>query len=208
MNVGVFCDSRGRGLGPELHRSVDTHQVYVYPFSGATFDSIVPIIREFNSRVLFDAIYILVGNNDITKLDRDTHTIYIEENNPHDIVEAFDNKLIQFKLQAGAIMGPNPVIVLPITPIELSIYNKALYRDPKQWIVNMSINTINSEILYQNTWNNYSTPLLHEVIYRAEGQGGHRYYFNRLIDGLHPKPATIRKWSRKLRRALWLNGHI
>ena len=208
MKIGIFCDSRGKKLGTELHRFNDTHQVYVYPFSGATFESIIPTIREFNSRVLFDAIYILVGNNDITKLDRESHTIYIEENNPYDVVETFNSKLIRFKLQAGAIMGPHPVIVLPLTPIELSMFNKAPFRDSKQWIVNMAINLINSELLYQNTWNAVSTPLLHEVIFRAEGQGGHRYYFNRLTDGLHPTAATTVKWSKKMRRALWLNGHI
>ena len=208
MKIGVFTDSRGKGLGPVLHRNHDTHQVYIYPYSGATFESIVPTIKEFNSRVLFDAIYTMIGNNDITKLDRSSHTIYVEENNPYEIFDKFTHKLTNFQLQLGSIMGPNPVIVLPVTPIEISMYNEMPFRDPKQWIVNMSINLINSEILYQNTWNGWSTPLLHEVIYRAEGQGGHRYYFNRLLDGLHPKPTTTTKWSRKLRHALWLNGHI
>ena len=160
MSIGVFTDSRGKGLGPELHRHNNTHHMYVYPFPGATFDSIIPTIQEFNSRDRFDAIYAMIGNNDTTNIKT------------------------------------------------LSMYNELPYRDPKQWIVNMSINMINSELPYQNTWKGWSTPLIHEVTYRAEGCGGHCYYFNRLVDGVHPVPATTTKWSRKLRHALWLNGHF
>ena len=98
----------------------------------------------------------------------------------------------------------HPVIVLPLTPIELSTYNGDYYRNHKQWMLNMTVNLINEEILYQNTWSGYTTPLIHETIYRAEGHVAHRYYFGRLRDGLHPTQQA----TRKLHRALSLNGHI
>ena len=183
-------------------------QVYVYKKPGATLASIVPMIREFNARVHYDAIYVMVGNNNLTSLDRDTYRISIQEENPYDILDMFNNTLTYFKLETAQFMMQHPVIVMPLTPIEMSMYNDDYFRDPKQWILNMAVNMINEEIIFQNSWSRFATPLIHEVIYRAEGQGVHRYYYNRLRDGLHPTSSTTRKWAYKVRRALSLNGHI
>ena len=208
MNIGIFCDSRGASLGPELHQYHDTTQVYVYKRSGATLNSIIPMIREFHKRVHYDAIYVMVGNNDLTVLDKDNYTISLVEENPYDVCDIFTNKLTFFKLEVSQFMHDHPVVMLPLTPVEMSMYNESYHRDPKQWILNMAIDLINVELVYQNTWNRLSTPLIHEVIHKAQGHGAYRYYFNRLKDGLHPTLTTTRKWACKFRHAMTLNGHI
>ena len=208
MNIGIFTDSRGANLGQEVHLYQNTMQVYIYKTPGATLNSIIPKIREFHKRVHYDAIYIMVGNNDLTLLNRDNYTISVQEENPYDIVDRFNNSLTYFKLEVSQFMLHHPVIVLPLTPIEISTYNGDLDRNNKQWMLNMAINLINEEVIYQNSWAGHATPLIQEVIYRAEGRGEHRYYFGRLMDGLHPTLPTTRKWAHKLQRALTLNGHI
>ena len=132
MNIGIFTDLRGAGLSQELHKYQDTMQVYVYKKPGATLENIVPMIKEFNSRVHYDAIYVMVGNNNLTDLDRDTYRISIHEENPYDILDQFNNTLTFFKLATSQFMLQHLVIVLPLTPIQMSTYNDDLFRDPKQ----------------------------------------------------------------------------
>ena len=38
----------GGGIGPFLHEHADTDETYVYPRSGATFESILPIVKAYN----------------------------------------------------------------------------------------------------------------------------------------------------------------
>ena len=208
MKVGIFCDSRGGEIGPILHEQIDTHETYVYPRSGATLETILPIIQAYNERIPYGAIYIMVGNNNVTYLDRGSHTIHILENNPHEIYHNFITTLTDFQIRLMNILKRTPFLILPLTPIAVNTYNRVTEPYDKQWILDMAMTKINDKLVFQNSWKGLSTPLLQEVIYRAEGAGGHRTYFNRLKDGLHPTNATSRKWAHKIRRSLLLNGHI
>ena len=85
MKVGTFTDSRGEGLSPIIYEYEDTYKVYIYPKSGCTLESIIPIIRDYNDRVRFEAVYVMVGNNNLTTLDRATRKIHVEEEGPHEL---------------------------------------------------------------------------------------------------------------------------
>ena len=208
MKVGLFCDSRGGGIGPVLHEHYDTYEVYVYLRPGATFESILPIIEAYSERIDFTAIYIMVGNNNVTHLDRSTRKIHILEINPHEVYRNFSLALTDFQVRLMNILGGTPFLIMPLTPIAVNTYNKEFEPYCKQWILDMAMTKINDELVYQNLWKGLCTPLLQEVIYRSEGAGGHRTYYNRLTDGLHPTDATTRKWAHKIRRSLLLNGPI
>ena len=207
MRVGIFTDSRGDGIGPIIHEHEDMHEVYVYPNPGCTFESIVPTIRAYHTRVHFEAVYIMIGNNNLTVLNRATRKIHIEEETPHELYKSYNISFIPFQVELSHILRGTPVTIMPVTPIAINTYNKEPNPYIKQWVLDMGIVMINEEIVYQNAWNGLSTPLLQEVICRSEGAGGHRTYYNRLVDGLHPTYPTLRKWARKIRRSIQLNDH-
>ena len=140
----------------------------------------------------------MVGNNNITYLDRNSRTIHILENNPHEVYRNFITALTDFQLRLVNILQATPFLILPLTPIAVNTYNRELEPYNKQWILDMAMTKINDEIVFQNSWKDLATPLLQEVIYCAEGARGHRTYYNRLIDGLHPTSSTTRKWARKI----------
>ena len=146
MRVGIFTDSRGNGISPVIHEHEDTHETFIYPKPGCTLESITPIVRDYHKRGQFEAVYVMVGNNNLTTLDRSSHKIHIEESNPHELYHNFGMSLANFQVKLAQILRGAPVVILPVTPIAINTYNKESSPYKKQWVLDMGITSILGDI--------------------------------------------------------------
>ena len=76
-------------------------------------------------------------------------------------------------------------------------------QDPKQVILDEAIIKLNNYIRILNSERGHKTPEIDSVVHRRHGSAsGWKHSYSRLVDGVHPTEATLKKWAKRFQENL------
>ena len=203
----IITDSRGRYMDWFLQQEVD-YPPTVLVYSGTNLRRIRRQVSPWLKTHKVSAIYILVGINDTTWRDKARNRVYARHYTPTELRDDLTDKvedLVAFFHDSHAV---DKVVMMPIPGINLAAYNGDERRDPRQSVIDKGLEALNSNIITRNAAYDLHTPLIHTTVRKSMGHGVHRYFYNRLYDGLHPSWMTLARWSNGILKAMHLNGDL
>ena len=203
----IITDSRGYYLDWFLAQEVDFPPI-VLPYSGTNLRRIIRQVGPWLKDHEVSALYLFVGVNDTTWRDKSTRRVYARHYTDIELCDDVTDGIQDLITILRNDFDVRKVIMCPIPGISLARYNGDVYPDPRQGIIDMGLEKVNSNIITLNAANDYHTPLIHTTIRKSMGHGVHKYLYGRLYDGLHPSWITLARWSNSLLRAMHLNGDL
>ena len=223
MSGPIFCDSRGEDLAQSIFENTGESEC-VFSFPGATIASLTDEICSFLKYSDPEYIYFSAGVNDLTRLAK--------VNYKKTCVSRFktENELVTTIMQnirhaICVILTAKPttkVIMTPVVGISIADYNNRKKNGPRcrhektpsrsylpdryQHVINNGIIELNMQIIDLNSEANLETPLVHRYVHKDPGHGKPiRHAYSKLIDGLHPRPDTLRQWGNAYVTAITAN---
>ena len=225
MAVPIFCDSRGEGLAQSIFETTGNSEC-VFTFNGATIESLTDEICEFLKYSDPTHIYFSAGVNNLTQLIKLGYrkicvSIFTDE------AVLINTVMSKLKAAIKRIVLKKPsvkVILVPIVGLSIADYNNKKRNgprqpndktparhydpDPYQHIINNALQDLNKQILELNVEGGVETPLVHRYVHKDPGHGRPvRHAYSKLVDGLHPRPDTLKQWGRAYNTAIRANSN-
>lgn len=208
IRVEVVTDSRGVGLQNELNLLNDRgFDITVLIKKGC---GLIEAVRECSKRLVWiapDLVIIAVGICDITRKDRESKMVSLQDDSIEAMVLKFEASMdtIDHHLKVKLMERAFKLVFCHITGMDIGRYNKLSVRHPQQDRLDEMIPPINQAITTFNVNNGVLTPWLakdiHMNISKQKGKKACRYH--RLApDGLHLTDALREKWAGVLYKAI------
>lgn len=169
-------------------------------------------------------VYFIPDIQDICSLNTDINSDHYEElyfqscdNNGNEIdhVEKFKSSILEVEKIMKSIHCK--VVFATITTMSFFSWNKRRYdmgetSDLKSYDsyfemqnkLNFSLHEINKLLIRVNIGNNVITPFLHTYVHRCS-KGKIRYFYNMLVDGMHPDDRLSEKWINIMNKTIAKN---
>ena len=200
-NILLITDSRGTTLETCFTDDELSH-LDIRPFKGMTLHELNERLPHHNFVERADILYIMVGINDFTILDRVTHTVRLVTPFVSGLIVRLGNELYQLEANMKRYYPTVPYIVCPLYGLDINTYNKqeGIYR--YQDVLDQAIVRVNMRIGQLNARNGRSPPFFCNVIHRYRPKKKtYITLYEKLEDGLHPSKTTQRKIANHLRRS-------
>ena len=197
----IVSDSRGTALKPILS-APDGFDIQFIKKGGATLEIARRIIEKKLLNSEYTCAYIMAGICSIT--NKDDGFISLPFDDKDDLFKTVTSK-ISTTLKELDAKSSTPIVLCTLPGVDLIRANNknATGSHPQQDFFNQAIIDINDYIVDLNLSRGYTTPTLSAAIHRChgnkkDGTKKYRHHFNRLEDGVHPTPATLLYWKKRL----------
>ena len=178
-------------------------------FPGVKLNGLKEKIEAYCDHTTPTAIYIMAGINNVTRRDYLTKKVFLPYQSSTALRDDMMDRYVDLVKFCTMDMGINDVIILPLTGMCMSAYNKEHGWNVRQRVLDRGMLMLNEHIITMNAANNLHTPLTHHYIHRCVGGGRPvRHMYSRLWDGLHPRGDTLNRWAHNLVSAARYNGHF
>lgn len=204
--VIIIADSRGAGLQSEIDILNDGNydiKVIIRKGRGMT-----QAVIESTNKLMWtrpDQIVVLAGICDITRKDRITKMVSLQDSDADLILGRIDNSLgeIEHHLSLKLTERSYTVTFCPITGMDIAKYNGLVAEHPDQENLDRIIVEVNKAIIARNSMNHVVTPwTASEVHYNKKGGRKKTRYYKLASDGLHLSDTLKEKWARILYNAI------
>ena len=200
--ITLITDSRGMYLENyfpnHLLRYVDIRY-----FPGMTLRELSTNLPRWRFLRQTRKVYIMLGINDCTVLERATHTVRLVTPYASGIFVRLKTVLAEIETIFKRDFPTVRITFCPLYGLDVGRYNKSPLPYRYQDSLDQAIILINSHISRTNARNRSRTPFLCNVIHRLRPK--HHIYihlYERLIDGLHPGGLALKKISEYLTRCI------
>ena len=182
------------------HRDTDIHVYFMAGICDITYKDELPHRRDWDA---------------YTKKHHYEETIFMES--PHEASTRIKTQLLNAAHQISSA-GATPCFCT-IPPCSISTWNHERLKqrktthlihfrhyDDMQVNLQKAILDINRYIITLNIAHNMITPKIAVNIVKKPGaKRSHRYFYERLADGVHPEPDTLQEWAQTLTETMELN---
>lgn len=207
--MAIIGDSRVRKLIKWLRRKVSKLGNVKYKRGGRIKDILTLLDKAVDSKTT--AVYILVGINDITLLDRATRRIYLRIGRHRDTAKHIAAKLL-LTVEEARLKYPHldAIIVCPIIGASLHAYNECSKHSFRiqQSLLNAIIMDLNRRIklVNENYYPRLHTPYVASLVHHLCSRTGRlSHAYNNLYDGLHPADWLQAKIASRLNKCIEKN---
>lgn len=197
--VVIIADSRGVGLQSEFDLLNDKgYEIKVLVYKGRGMSQAV---REATNKLIWmrpDQIIILAGICDITRKDRDTKLVSLQDGSVDVALERLENSMkeIEHHLTTRLTERPYTLTFSPVTGMDIARYNGQDTTHEEQETLNEIIGGINQIITAHNKANRVITPwIASEIHYNKKGGRKKTRYYKLAADGLHLSDAIKERWA-------------
>lgn len=209
----VLCDSRGEGLSSQLSAiGVDTHQVRVCVFKGATYHRALSLASRKIARFQPDLIIFMVGlcnltsRNPVSKICNFRFASAVEAS--HHVRAEIETCMDTVHKLAPAARA----LFSPITGIDFDRYNggfQPMEDHLQQAIMNESIRLTTEVIVRHHQGQGSTPPWENSTIHRKrDPRTPMRHRYERLPDGCHLSTQTKLHWAHAIARCISFNMEI
>ena len=174
----------------------------IRPHKGLTLHVLNERLHQYRYIVGAKMLYIMVGINDFTVLDRRSHTVRLVTPFLSGLILHLKNEISSFEITMKRLYPATPYIICPLYGLDVGTYNRQedMYR--YQHVIDQAVVRINIHIGRVNARNHQTTPFLCNVIHRYRPKAGiYIHMYEKLVDGLHPTNSTQRKIATYLQRS-------
>ena len=172
----IITDSRGKTLDRYFSGDMLSY-VDIRPFNGLSLHELNINLQHHRFIQRASLVYIMVGINDFTILDRPTHTV--------------------------RLITPFPYILCPIYGMDINAYNKVEGTYRYQDALDQAAVRTNDFIGKLNARNQLRNPFISNVVHRYRPKTGlYITMYKKLWDCLHPSMATQEKIAKYLQRSI------
>lgn len=209
----LFFDSRGRDV------DFTTNNTILWVKSGAKLKDLIgdakQIVLREKGNTCISQIYICGGINNMTKKLKGPHYEELVYNDNFHLQSVVDD-IISFS-KFMAVHGIK-IVFATIAPMNLLTWNTCRKQQHKTTILKcldnyqsmqrqlqQSVIELNNKIVEINRENRVVTPFLEKPIVQCVSRGRRRYYYHRLVDGLHATAETKHKWKNIISKTIEKN---
>ena len=162
-------------------------------YSGLTLHRLIHDIPNWKFLRQTRKVYIMVGINDCTSLDKTTHTVRLTtpfvSGLYSQLKQAYGNLLVMSK-EFPTVR----VVICPLYGMSVQCYNRESYEYRYQGTMDNLIPMINSHICKLNGRSRVRTPFINNVFHRYRPKRKcYVHLYDRLEDGLHPSAYALKK---------------
>ena len=200
-NILLTTDSRGTTL--ENYFTMDQlRHIDIRPYKGLTLHELNERFPQYKFISSSDTLFIMVGINDFTTLDRRTHTVRLVTPFLSGLIMRLGNEITQLETNMKKYYPSIPYVLCPLYGLDVNVYNKQQGTYRYQDVLDQSIIRVNMRIGQLNARNGQTPPFICNMVhrYRPKRKEYVTMYEN-LHDGLHPNAITQRKIVKYLLRA-------
>ena len=201
-NILLLTDSRGSTL-ERCFKDEQLEKLDIRPFKGMTLHELNDRLPHYKFIARADILYIMIGINDFTVLDRVSHTVRLVTPFVSSLILRLRNEIYQLEASMKKHFPHTPYIMCPLYGIDVNAYNKqeGIYR--YQDVLDQAIIRVNMCIGKLNARNGQTPPFICNVIHRYRPKKKtYVTMYEKLEDGLHPSEATQFKIANYLLRSI------
>ena len=200
--ITIIADSRGMYLENFIPDNI-LRFVDIRFFSGLTLQKLIQNIPNWSYLRQTRKLYIMVGINDCTTLDKTTHTVRL----PTPFTSGLYSKLkTSFRDLMLVIRKEFPtvrIVICPLYGMSVQDYNKETHRYRYQDTLDNCIPMINQHICRINEKSRVRTPFIANIFHRYRPKKNcYIHLYDRLEDGLHPNTMALKKIAAYLIRCI------
>ena len=200
-NILIITDSRGKTLENFFSEDMLSY-VDIRHFNGLTIHELNILLPNYKFIANVGVVYIMVGINDFTALDKSTHTVRLVTPFESGLILRLKNEINLLNSTMKKYYPAIPFILCPIYGLDLNVYSKLPGTYRYQDVLDRAITKVNRHIGKVNTANSQVNPFLNNIIHRYRPKTGEYItLYERLSDGLHPSTETQRKIANYLIRS-------
>ena len=200
-NILLLTDSRGTTL-ETCFTNEQLKNLDIRPFKGLTLRELNTRLPQYKFIARADVLYIMVGINDFTTLDRVTHTVRLVTPFVSGLIVRLRSEINQLETTMKKYYPNIPYILCPLYGLNVNVYNKQKGTYRYQDVLDQAIIKVNSQIGKLNTRNGQTPPFICNVVHRYRPKTKiYLTMYENLDDGLHPTETTQRKIAKYLLRS-------
>ena len=202
-NILLITDSRGTTL-EDCFTNEQLLHLEIRPFKGLTLHELNERLPSYSFIKRVNKLYIMVGINDFTILDRQTHTVRLVTPFASGLIIRLRNEINQLEITMKRYYPNTPYVLCPLYGLDVSVYNKHAGTYRYQDVLDQAIIRVNMRIGQLNTRNGQTAPFICNVIHRYRPKKKEYItMYEKLQDGLHPSETTQRKIAKYLLRSFY-----
>ena len=200
-NILLITDSRGSTLETCFTQD-QLANVDIRPFKGLTLHELNERLPHYKFVGRADILYIMVGINDFTMLDRSTHTLRLATPFVSGLIVRLRGEINQLETTMKKHYPQTTYILCPLYGIDINAYNKQVGTYRYQEVLDQAIIRVNMSIGKLNARNGQTPPFICNLIHRYRPKTKtYLTLYKKLVDGLHPSEATQHKIVKYLLRS-------
>ena len=207
-NIVILTDSRGKNLEECFSTEVQTY-VDIRTYSGLTLHQLNYNLPQYRFLQRASMVYIMVGVNDFTILDRATHTVRLATPFLSGLLVRLKNEINALDMSMRKFFPRLPYILCPLYGLDVNANNRmeGIYR--YQDVLDAAVIKVNEVIGRLNTRNGQINPFVSNVIHRYRPKiGEYITLYHKLWDGLHPTKSTQEKIASYLLRSIHRHSEV
>lgn len=198
-SVVIISDSRGVGLQNKLELLNDRHyDIRALVFKGR---GMAQATREATNKLIWyapDQVIILAGICDITRKNRETKLVSMQDKRPEDALYRIKDYMSEIKHHLAVRLTEKQFLLTfcPVTGMEIATYNKQAMKHPDQDTLDATIECVNQAITTINMASKVATPwTASDVHHNLKGGRKKTRYYKLSEDGLHLNDTLRGKWA-------------
>ena len=207
-NIILLTDSRGKTLEECFSTEVLSY-LDIRVYNGLTLHELNFHLQQYRFIQRANLMYIMVGVNDFTVLDRATHTVRLVTPFLSGLLMRLKNEINSFDIDMKKYFPRVPFIIFPLYGLDINAYNKMEGTYRYQGVLDTAVVKINDYIGKVNARNRRINPFISNVIHRYRPKTGEYVtMYEKLWDGLHPSRETQEKIAGYLLRSFHKNREV